>query len=104
SVDADLRFRNLDRYYFPSRDLRLYGEFYWDDTCGECGPSSGIGHFLATNLLPKGSTVGAVGGVHFLGLFGQDWLEGRLGQARTSAQSYDPHQVTIGYRTRAHVR
>src|SRR5215831_10165408 len=70
SVDGELRFRNVDRYYFPSRDLRLYGEFYWDDTCGECGPSSGIGHFLATNFLPKGSTVGAVGGIHFLGLFG----------------------------------
>ena len=85
SVDADLRFRNVDHYYFPSRDLRLYGEFYWDDTCGECGPSSGIGHFLASNFLPKGSTVGAVGGVHLIGLFGQDWLEARFEYARTSA-------------------
>jgi hypothetical protein len=103
SVDAELRFRNLDRYYFPSRDLRLYGEFYWDDTCGECGPSSGIGHFLATNLLPKGSTVGAVGGVHLLGLFGQDWLEARLEYARTSPQSYNNDQFISGYWTRGHV-
>src|SRR5262245_24668323 len=103
SVDGDLRFRNLDRYYFPSRDLRLYGEFYWDDTCGECGPSSGLGHFLATNLLPKGSTVGAVGGVHFLGLFGQAWLEARFEYARTSPQSYNHDQFMSGYWTRGHV-
>jgi len=103
SVDADLRFRNLDRYYFPSRDLRLYGEFYWDDTCGECGPSSGIGHFLASNFLPKGSTVGGVGGMHLLGLFGQDWLEARFEYARTSPLSYNHDQFTSGYWTRGHV-
>jgi hypothetical protein len=103
SVDADMRFRNVDHYYFPSRDLRLYGEFYWDDTCGECGPSSGIGHFLASNLLPKGSTVGAVGGVHLIGLFGQDWLEARFEYARTSPQSYNNDQFMSGYWTRGHV-
>src|SRR5262249_49592790 len=103
SVDGDLRFRNLDRYYFPSRDLRLYGEFYWDDTCGECGPSSGVGHFLATNLLPKGSTVGAVGGIHFLGLFGQDWLDARFEYARSSPESFNHSQFLSGYWTRGHV-
>ena len=103
SVDGELRFRNLDRYYFPSRDLRLYGEFYWDDTCGECGPSSGIGHFLATNFLPAGSTAGGVGGIHFLGLFGQEWLEARFEYARTSRQSYNHDQFTSGYWTRGHV-
>jgi len=103
SVDGELRFRNVDRYYFPSRDLRLYGEFYWDDTCGECGPSSGVGHFLASNLLPKGSTVGAVGGVHLLGLFGQDWLDARFEYARTSPQSYNNDQFASGYWTRGHV-
>src|SRR5215510_10440938 len=103
SVDADLRFRNLDRYYFPSRDLRLYGEFYWDDTCGECGPGTGVGNFFASNLLPKGSTVGAVGGLHFLGLFGQDWLEARFEYARTSPQSYNHDQFTQGYWTRGQV-
>jgi capsule assembly protein Wzi len=102
-VDGELRFRNLDRYYFPSRDLRLYGEFYWDDTCGECGPSSGVGHFFATNFLPKGITVGAVGGVHFLGLFGQDWLDARLEYARTSPESYNHTQFLSGYWTRGHV-
>jgi len=102
-VDADLRFRNLDRFYFPSRDLRLYGEFYWDDTCGECGPSSGVGHFLATNFLPKGVTVGAVGGIHFLGLFGQDWLDARFEYARSSPESFNHTQFTSGYWTRGHV-
>ena len=103
SVDGELRFRNLDRYFFPSRDLRLYGEFYWDDTCGECGPSSGVGHFLASNFLPKGSTVGGVGGVHLLGLFGQEWLDGRFEYAQTSIQSYNHSQFTNGYWTRGHV-
>ncbi|MGH7306308.1 MAG: capsule assembly Wzi family protein [Candidatus Rokuibacteriota bacterium] len=103
SVDGDFRFRNLDRYYFPSRDLRLYGEFYWDDTCGECGPSSGIGHFLASNFLPKGIMVGAAGGIHFLGLFGQDWLDARFEYARTSPQSYNHDQFISGYWTRGHV-
>jgi hypothetical protein len=103
SVDGELRFRNLDRYFFPSRDLRLYGEFYWDDTCGECGPSSGVGHFLASNFLPKGSTVGGVGGVHFLGLFGQDGLDARVEYAQTSRQSFNHSQFTDGYWTRGHV-
>jgi hypothetical protein len=103
SIDGELRFRNLDRYFFPSRDLRLYGEFYWDDTCGECGPSSGVGHFLASNFLPKGSTVGGVGGVHLLGLFGKDWLDARFEYARTSVQSYVHNDFTSGYWTRGHV-
>ena len=103
SVDGELRFRNVDRYFFPSRDLRLYGEFYWDDSCGECGPSTGVGHFLASNFLPKGSTVGGVGGVHFLGLFGQDWLDARIEYARTSPKSYNHSDFIGGYWTRGHV-
>src|SRR3989441_2714723 len=103
SVDAELRFRNVDRYFLPSRDLRLYGEFFWDDTCGECGPSSGIGHFFASNFLPKGSTTGGVGGVQFLELFGQDWLDGRFEYARTSSISLNHDEFTSGYSTRGHV-
>ena len=102
-LDADIRLRNVDRYLLPSRDLRLYGEFYWDDTCGECGPSSGIGHWFASNLLPKGSTTGGVGGVHLLGLFGQDWLDGRFVYARTSPISLNHDQFVSGYWTRGHV-
>src|SRR5262245_10577633 len=81
----------------------MYGEFYWDDTCGECGSGTGIGNFLASNFLPKGITVGAVGGVHFLGLFGQDWLEARFEYARTSPLSYNHDQFDQGYWTRGHV-
>src|SRR5439155_1659123 len=50
--DADLRLRNVDHYFLPSRDLRLYGEFYWDDTCGRC-IQSGAGHSSASNLHPR---------------------------------------------------
>jgi hypothetical protein len=103
SVDGELRLRNLDRYFFPSRDLRLYGEFYWDDTCGECGPSSGVGHFLASNFLPKGSSVGGAGGVHLLGIFGQNWLDARVEYAQTSVLSYVHSDFTDGYWTRGHV-
>ncbi len=102
-VDADLRLRNVDRYFLPSRDLRLYGEFYWDDTCGECGSSSGVGHWFASNLLPKGKTTGGVGGVHLLGLFGQEWLDWRFAYARTSPVSLNHDQFTSGYWTRGHV-
>jgi hypothetical protein len=102
-VDADLRLRNVDRYFLPSRDLRLYGEFYWDDTCGECGPSNGVGHWFASNLLPKGKTTGGVGGVHLLELFGQEWLDWRFEYARTSPMSLNHDQFTSGYWTRGHV-
>jgi hypothetical protein len=102
-LDADIRLRNVDRYFLPGRDLRLYGEFYWDDTCGECGPSSGVGHWFASNLLPKGSTTGGVGGVHLLGLFGQEWLDARFEYARTSPVSLNHDQFTSGYWTRGHV-
>ncbi len=102
AIDADLRLRNVDRYFLPGRDLRLYGEFYWDDTCGDC-IKSGVGHWFASNLLPKGSTTGGVGGVHLLGLFGQDWLDGRFEYARTSPASFDHDQFISGYWTRGHV-
>ena len=102
STDFEFRFRNVDRYLPISRDLRLYGEFYWDDTCGEC-VSSGVGSFFAANFLPEGFTVGGVGGVHFIGLFGQDWLDVRVEYARTSTGSYNHDQFQSGYWTRGHV-
>ncbi len=102
-LDADLRLRNVDRYFLPGRDLRLYGEFYWDDSCGECGPSSGVGHWFASNILPKGSTTGGVGGAHLTGLFGQDWLDWRFEYARTSRLSLNNSGFTSGYWTRGHV-
>jgi len=41
--------------------------------------------------------------VHFLGLFGQDWLNGRLEYARTSPVSLNHDQFMSGYWTRGHV-
>jgi len=102
-VDAELRLRNLDRYFMPMRDLRLYAEYYWDDTCGACGPSGGIGHFLASNFYPNDKTPGLVVGVHYMGLLGQDWLEARAEYARSSVQSFNQDQFTSGYWTRGHV-
>jgi hypothetical protein len=44
-----------------------------------------------------------MGGVHLLGLFGQEWLDGRFEYARTSIQSYNHTEFTSGYWTRGHV-
>jgi len=41
--------------------------------------------------------------VHFLGLFGQDWLDSRFEYAKTSSQSFNHDQFTEGYWTRGHV-
>jgi hypothetical protein len=101
-IDADVRLRNVDRLFMPSRDLRLYGEFYWDDTCGGCA-SSGFAHWFASNLLPRGATTGGVGGVHLLQLFGLDWLDGRFEYARTSPVSLNHDQFQSGYWSRGHV-
>ena len=78
-------------------------DFYWDDTCGCI--KSGVGHWFASNLIPRSDTIGVVGGVHLLGLFGQDWLDGRFEYARTSVQSYinGDGQFLSGYWTRGHV-
>src|SRR5439155_834098 len=53
--------------------------------------------------LPKGRTTGGVGGVHFLELFGQDWLDARFEYARTSPVSLNHDQFASGYWTRGHV-
>jgi len=100
-IDADLRLANVDRYLLPSRDFRLYGEFYWDDTCGEC-LSTGVGHFFASNFLPLGSATGGVGGVQFLQLLGREGLDARFEYARTSASSLNHFQFTDGYSRRGY--
>ena len=41
--------------------------------------------------------------MHFLGLFGQDWLDARLEYARSSSLSFNQDQFTDGYWTRGHV-
>jgi len=96
-VDADLRLRNVDRYYLPARDMRLYGEFYWDDTCGECGPSSGFAHWFDSNFLPNEKTIGWRVGVQWLGVLDQNGLDARVEYARTSIESYNHSQFRDGY-------
>lgn len=95
-IDADLRLHDVDRYLLPSRDLRLYGEFYWDDTC--CNDN-----WFTSNILPKRTTIGGLAGVHLLGLFGREGLDARFEWASTSQLSYVHSQFYSGYWTRGHV-
>ena len=96
ALDADLRLRDVDRYYVPSRDLRLYGEFYWDDTCCD-------DNWFTANILPKRQASGGLLGVHLLGLFGREGLDARFEWAKTSSLSYRHDQFYSGYWTRGHV-
>lgn len=91
SVDAELRFANVDRYYLPSRDLRIYGEFGWDDTC------------CSTAFIPLRDAASFLFGVHLIGLFGDDDLEARLEIATSSRFSFTHNQFVQGYWTRGHV-
>jgi hypothetical protein len=85
AIDGDLRLRNVDRYYLPMRDLRLYGEFGWDDTC------------CASNFIPLRTAISHLVGVQALGLFGRDGLEARLEYAETSGLSFIHDQFRDGY-------
>ena len=91
AIDADLRFRNVYRYFIPARDLRLYGEFGWDDTC------------CATTFVPLQAAMSELAGIQALGLFGQEGLDWRFEFVNTSALSYVHTQFTNGYWTRGEV-
>ena len=91
ALDADLRFRNVNRYFLPSRDLRLYGEFGWDDTCCE------------SNYVPLKDTISGLIGVHLLGLFELDGLDARFEYAESSKLSFTHNQFYRGYWTRGEV-
>lgn len=91
AVDADLRLRNVDKYFLPARDMRLYGEFGWDDTC--CN----------TNFIPKREAVSGLAGVHLIGVFGQDGLDWRFEFTKTSTLSFTHDQFYRGYWTRGSV-
>lgn len=90
-IDGDLRLSDVDRYYLPARDLRLYGEFYWDDTC--CN----------SNIVPKRAAIGGLAGATLFGLFGQEGLDARFEYAASSILSYAHDQFASGYWTRGHV-
>jgi len=90
AADADLRFRNVDRYFLPSRDLRLYGELGWDDT-------------WAGNIVPAGDALSGLAGIQFLELFGLENTDFRFEHVQTSRLSFDHRQFMSGYWTRGSV-
>ncbi|MBI1963518.1 MAG: hypothetical protein HYS37_09110, partial [Candidatus Rokubacteria bacterium] len=91
ALDGDLRLRNVNRYRVPSRDLRLYGEFGWDDTC--CN----------SNYVPLKDAISGLIGVHLLGLFEIDGLDARFEYAESSKLSFTHNQFYRGYWTRGEV-
>ncbi|MBI1735073.1 MAG: hypothetical protein HYR51_07870 [Candidatus Rokubacteria bacterium] len=90
AIDGELRLRNVHRYHLPARDLRLYGEFGWDDTCCQ------------TNIVPLRRAISGLVGVHLLGMFGHD-IDVRAEYTRTSELSYNHRQFRSGYWTRGEV-
>jgi hypothetical protein len=91
ALDADLRLRNVYRYFVPTRDLRLYGELGWDDTCCQ------------SNYIPDRGAISGLVGVHLLGLFEMDGLDARLEYVTTSQKSFTHNQFYRGYWTRGEV-
>jgi hypothetical protein len=91
AIDADLRLRNVDRFLIPARDLRIYGEFGWDDTC------------CASNFIPFRNAISGLVGVHLLNLFLLEGLDGRVEYAESSSLSFTHSQFTSGYSTRGEV-
>ncbi len=91
AIDADLRLPNVDRYFLPARDLRLYGEFGWDDTC--CNDI----------YVPLREATSGLVGVHLLGLFGLEGVDARFEWAKSSRFSFTHAQFTNGFWTRGEV-
>jgi Capsule assembly protein Wzi len=91
AIDADVRLANVDRYHLPAKDLRLYGEFGWDDTC------------CASNFIPLRDAISALVGIHWINLFGQEGLEARAEYAKSSKLSFTHTQFNRGYWTRGEV-
>jgi Capsule assembly protein Wzi len=90
AIDADVRIPDVGRV-LPVSDARVYGEFGWDDTCCE------------SNIIPLGDSISVLAGLHLLGLFGQEGLDGRVEYARSSRLSYRHGQFRSGYWTRGEV-
>ena len=91
SLDADLRLRNVNQYFVPARDLRVYGEFGWDDTCCE------------SNFVPLKDAISLLVGVQLFGLFGVEGLEARFEYAESSTLSFTHNQFFRGYWTQGAV-
>jgi hypothetical protein len=91
ALDMDLRIPDVRRWGLPMRDLRLYGEFGWDDTCCE------------TATIPLREAVSLLAGIHAIGLFGQQGLDARFEYANSSSKSFTHFQFTEGYSSRGSV-
>jgi capsule assembly protein Wzi len=83
SVDASLRLSNVSRYLPLFRDLEIYGELGWDDTCCED---------IYVPLRPGGLI-----GIYSPNLFGSAGTELRLEYAATSRIQFTHGIYTTGY-------
>jgi hypothetical protein len=83
SVDASLRLSNVSRYLPLFRDLEIYGELGWDDTCCED---------IYVPLRPGGLI-----GIYSPNLFGSAGTELRLEFAATSRIQFTHGIYTTGY-------
>ena len=91
ALDGDLRLPNVDRYVPLGRDARVYGEFGWDDTCCE------------TAIIPNPGALSWLVGIHLLGLFGWQDVDGRFEYAQSQRESFTHDQFYRGHWTRGEV-
>ena len=75
----------------PANDLRLYGEFGWDDTC------------CSSSFIPLKAATSYIGGINLLGVLGQEGLDWRFEVASTSGLSFTHNQFYNGWATRGFV-
>ncbi|HSF31003.1 MAG TPA: capsule assembly Wzi family protein [Candidatus Tectomicrobia bacterium] len=88
SADFSLRLPNVSRYLPLFRDLEIYGELGWDDTC--CDD-------IFIPLLP-----GGVIGLYSPNLFGSAQTELRIEYAATSKIQFNSSIYTSGYAFKGH--
>jgi len=91
ALDADLRIADVHRFFVPAKDLRIYAEFGWDDTC------------CSTSFLPLAEATSGMLGVHLMNLLDVEGLDWRFEFARTTQQSFTHNQFYRGYWTRGEV-
>jgi hypothetical protein len=91
ALDADLRIANVHRFFVPAKDMRIYAEFGWDDTC------------CSSSFIPLADATSGRLGVHFLNLFEAEGLDWRFEFTKTTSFSYTHNQFFRGYSTRGEV-
>ncbi len=91
AIDADLRLANIDRFFLPAKDARIYGEFGWDDTC------------CSSAIIPLRDATSYLFGVQLLNVLGSEGLDWRVEVADSSRLSFTHNQFYRGYWTRGEV-